>query len=118
MTSCRQAHEQIKHAAQMCEKTERKRVAAEKMAITLRKQLQEQAASPRTSRSDLDQADADSHIAYLQTQLQAQEQLVLEAQHIKEWHRLASCGRRQHSMLKTLSRRLNLKVCDRAAGTC
>ena len=87
----------------MCENTERKRVAAEKMAITLRKQLQEQAASPRTSPSSLDQGDADSHIAYLQSQLQAQEQLVLEAQHIKERHRLASCRETQHSLLSTLT---------------
>ncbi|KAK9839177.1 hypothetical protein WJX74_010992 [Apatococcus lobatus] len=83
-----QAHEQIKHAAQMCEKTEHKRVAAEKMVIILRKQLQDQAESPRTSvRSGSDKDDAENHITYLQSQLQAQEQLVQEAQHIKERHR-------------------------------
>ncbi len=87
---CRQAHQQIKHAAQMCEKTEQKRVGAEQLAIDLRKQLHEHSAAPRQAQR-IDPDDAASHVQYLQSQLRSQEQSVQEAQQMKARYRCGKC---------------------------
>ena len=70
----------------MCEKTERKRVAAERMAIDMRKQLNQAAASPKQTQ-DSGPDDAAKRLQYLSSQLQAQEQLVQEAQQMKARYR-------------------------------
>ena len=86
----------------MFEKAEFGRRAADQAAIELRKQLHE-AAAPRVT-SATQQEDTASHVQYLRAQLQAQEQLVLEAQQMKDRYRSAS-----QSQIHIIGTRLELQ---------